>query len=53
VKESIPIAGDLPLLLELEAFVGHLQGGPPPRSSAATGAGIVERIQELRTLAGI
>jgi predicted dehydrogenase len=53
MKESIPIAGDMPLLLELEAFVGHLQGGPPPRSSAATGAAIVERIDDLRTMAGI
>lgn len=51
--ESIPISNDMPLLLELEAFVSHLQGGPPPRSSAATGALIVERIDELRTMAGI
>jgi predicted dehydrogenase len=53
MKESIPFAGDMPLLLELEAFVGHLQGGPAPRSSAATGAAIVERIDDLRTMAGI
>jgi hypothetical protein len=51
--ESIPISNDMPLLLELEAFIGHLQGGPPPRSSAATGALIVARIGELRTMAGI
>jgi predicted dehydrogenase len=53
MKESIMIPGDMPVLLELEAFVGHLQGGPPPRSSATTGAAIVERIDELRTMAGI
>jgi predicted dehydrogenase len=51
--ESIPISDDMPLLLELEAFTGHLQGGPQPRSSASSGAAIVERIQELRTMAGI
>ena len=52
-EQSIPISDDLPLMLELEAFVKHLAGGPPPRSTAATGAEIVERIEELRTLAGI
>jgi hypothetical protein len=51
--ESIPISDDMPLLLELDAFIGHLRGGPPPRSSASTGAAIVERINELRTMAGI
>lgn len=51
--ESIPIPGDMPLLLELDAFVKHLEGGPPPRSTAATGALVVERIQELRTMAEI
>ena len=50
---SIPISDVLPLMLELETFVKHLAGGPPPRSPAATGAEIVQRIEELRTLAGI
>ncbi len=52
-RELIPLSDDMPLLLELDAFVKHLDGGPPPRSSAATGAVIVERIEELRTMAGI
>ena len=52
-SQSIAISQDMPLLLELDVFVKHLEGGPPPRSSAATGAGIVERIEELRTMAGI
>ena len=52
-QESIPISGEMPLLLELDAFVKHLGGGPTPRSSAAEGAMIVERIAELRTMAGI
>ncbi len=49
--EHRPIAGELPLLAELRAFVEHLRGGPPPRSSAAEGAAIVQRIEELGALA--
>lgn len=45
--------GELPLLAELRAFVEHLAGGPPPRSSAEDGAAIVAAIAELRALAGI
>ena len=47
------ISQELPLLRELRAFVGHLQGGPPPRSSAADGALIVSAIADLRSLAGL
>jgi predicted dehydrogenase len=50
--ERREIAAELPLLRELRAFVEHLQGGPPPRSSAAEGALVVRRIAELRGLAG-
>ena len=50
--ERREIAAELPLLRELRAFVEHLQGGPPPRSSAAEGALVVQRIAELRGLAG-
>jgi predicted dehydrogenase len=46
------VATELPLLRQLRAFVEHLDGGPPPRSSAAEGVEIVRRIAELRTLAG-
>ncbi len=52
-NESIAISDAMPLLLELDDFVKHLEGRPPPRSSAAIGALIVERIEELRALAGI
>ncbi|MGE0435071.1 MAG: Gfo/Idh/MocA family protein [Planctomycetota bacterium] len=45
--------GELPLLGELRAFVGHLQGGPPPLSSAADGVRIVERTAEIRRMAGL
>ena len=51
--ERREISTELPLLRELRAFVEHLQGGPPPRSSAADGALVVRRIAELRTLAGM
>jgi hypothetical protein len=43
----------MPLLVELRAFVGYLEGGPPPRSLAAEGVRIVEVIEQLRRLAGI
>jgi predicted dehydrogenase len=48
-----PVANDMPLLLELQAFVDHLRGGSPPRSSAAEGLLVVERIDALRRLAGV
>ena len=46
------IGNTMPLYLELAAFLGHLRGGPPPRSSAAEGLLIVERIAAARQLAG-
>jgi predicted dehydrogenase len=52
LEERIATPGELPLLAELRAFVEHLGGGPPPRSSAAEGAAIVEAIGDLRRLAG-
>jgi hypothetical protein len=51
--ELRPISEELPLLRELRAFIEYLEGGPPPRSSAAEGALIVNTIAELRVLAGI
>jgi predicted dehydrogenase len=51
--ELRPISTELPLLRELRAFVEHLGGGPPPRSSAAEGAAIVRAVAELRSLAGL
>ena len=51
--ELRPVSAELPLLRELRAFVEHLEGGPPPRSSAAEGAAIVRTISELRLLAGL
>lgn len=51
--ELRPVSTELPLLRELRAFVEHLAGGPPPRSSAAEGAAIVRTISQLRLLAGL
>lgn len=51
-EELIPTPGELPLLAELRAFASHLEGGSPPRSSAAEGALVVHHITRLRELAG-
>ncbi|MCG8457269.1 MAG: Gfo/Idh/MocA family oxidoreductase [Holophagales bacterium] len=48
-----PISTELPLLRELRAFVDHLGGGPPPRSSAREGLAVVETVARLRELAGL
>jgi len=50
---TVEVGSAMPLLLELEAFVSHLRGGDPPRSSAMDGLLIVERVHELRRLAGL
>lgn len=51
--ESRRVPAELPLLRELRTFLEHLSGGPPPRSSAEEGALIVDRIGDLRRLAGL
>jgi predicted dehydrogenase len=50
--ERRAVSTEPPLLRELRTFVEHLDGGPPPRSSAAEGVEIVRRIAELHELAG-
>jgi predicted dehydrogenase len=45
--------GSPPLLAELQAFVEHLRGGPPPASSAAEATAAVEALAALRALAGL
>lgn len=49
--EQRPLDGELPLLAELRAFVEHLEGGPPPLSSAAEGVAIVEAVEQMVALA--
>ncbi len=51
--ERRPIPAEMPLRKELTAFLDHLGGGPPPKSSAADAARIVATIGELRRLAGV
>jgi predicted dehydrogenase len=51
--ERRQVSKELPLLRELRAFVEHLAGGPPPRSSADEGVAVVRALSELRALAGL
>jgi predicted dehydrogenase len=44
---------EMPLLAELSAFVGFLNGGPPPKSPAEEAAETVATIVQFRRLAGI
>jgi predicted dehydrogenase len=50
-QTRIETPGELPLLACLRVFIGHLDGGPAPQSSAAEGAAIVAALAELRQLA--
>jgi hypothetical protein len=43
----------MPLAAELDAFLGHLDGGPPPRSTAAEGLAVVRAIAKAHALAGL
>jgi predicted dehydrogenase len=48
-----PLKVEMPLLAELSAFVGFLNGGPPPKSSVEEAAETVVTIVKLRRLAGL
>ncbi|MCW5745588.1 MAG: Gfo/Idh/MocA family oxidoreductase [Alphaproteobacteria bacterium] len=50
---QIHVGAEMPLMLELQAFVSHLRGGPAPKSSARDGLLVVERIHDLRRMAGL
>lgn len=50
--ERRSIGDEMPLLAELRAFVEHLRGGPPPRSSAADAVAIVEAVAAMIELTG-
>lgn len=50
--EEMPVSTEMPLLAELGAFLDHVKGGPPPKSSAAEAALFVRRIAEMRAIAG-
>lgn len=51
--ERRPITEEMPLLAELRAFVEHLRGGPPPRSSAADAVAIVEAVAGMIEATGV
>jgi predicted dehydrogenase len=42
-----------PLDRELAAFLGHLDGGPPPKSDLDEGLAVVRTVARLRELAGV
>ncbi len=46
-EKSIVCPGKMPLLAEIERFLGFLSGGPPPISSASDGLLIVERLAAI------
>jgi hypothetical protein len=52
-SERRGISTELPLLRELRAFVEHLGGGDPPKSSAQEAVAEVAAIGRLRELAGV
>ena len=49
--DRVDTPGELPLLAELRAFVGHVAGGEPPKSTVTEGAAVVRAIVALRRLA--
>ena len=51
--ELRPVEVRMPLYAELTAFVEHLRGGPPPRSSSKDGLQVVKAITMLRAMAGL
>jgi predicted dehydrogenase len=48
--ELLPISKEWPLLRELRAFVAHLTGGPPPRSSAAESLVVARALDALHAI---
>jgi predicted dehydrogenase len=51
--EELPFVTEMPLRAELQAFLVHLRGGPPPKSRASEAALVVRRIAEIRAMAGL
>jgi predicted dehydrogenase len=49
----MPISTETPLRRELQAFLGYLDGGEPPRTSAVESVAIVAALLQLRQLASI
>jgi predicted dehydrogenase len=51
--ERRPVDPEWPLRKELRAFLDHLEGGAPPRSSVADHLVVLERLVALRRAAGL
>jgi predicted dehydrogenase len=51
--EQVAFVPEPPLRRELAAFLAHLGGGPPPKSSAREGVDVVRAVDRLRALAGL
>lgn len=51
--ELRPLSRESALRRELAAFCGYLDGGAPPKTTAADGLAAVETIEALRVLAGL
>jgi hypothetical protein len=50
-KMHRPIVEEMPLLAEFAAFLQHVTGGPPPKSSVREAAEAVKAISEIKRLA--
>jgi predicted dehydrogenase len=51
--EKINYAVESPLRRELQAFIEHLAGGPPPPTGVEEGVAVVKAVAEIRRLAGL
>lgn len=51
--ERVAFVPEPPLRRELAAFLDHLGGGPPPKSSGEEGVDVVRAVDRLRILAGL
>jgi predicted dehydrogenase len=50
-ERRLPFAARLPLECELETFLAHLAGGPPPLSPLADELAVAERLDDIRRAA--
>lgn len=53
IVERYPFDSAEPVTRELQAFVAHVAGGPPPKSDVAEGVTVVRAVEHLRSLAGL
>ncbi len=52
-EQRLAVGTRLPLELEIEAFLAHLAGGPPPLSPIEDELQVAERLDEIRRAAGL